>query len=491
MTMDARPDPRDPLVRAELTRRALLGRSARGLGGLALSSLLGRDLFARAAADASGGLPGLPHFAPRAKRVIYLFMSGAPSHMDLFDEKPLLREREGEELPPSVRGGQRITGMTSTQTSFPVVGPAYGFRDYGACAMRMSELLPGIGGIADEIALIRSMHTEPINHDPAVTFLLSGNQQPGRPVMGSWVAYGLGSESRDLPEYVVMLSGSGGQPLLTRYWHNGFLPSRFQGVQFRGEGDPVLFLEDPDGMPREVRRAVLDGVRELNALREEAVGDPDIAARIASYEMAWRMQSSVPELTDLSSEPAEVLELYGADPSKPSFANNCLLARRLAERGVRFIQLYHRDWDHHANLPAELKKQCEACDRPSAALVSDLKRLGLLEDTLVIWGGEFGRTAYSQGPITGHGETKSFGRDHHPRCFSMWLAGGGVRRGLVVGATDDYGYNITEHPIHVHDLQATVLACLGVDHTRLTFRHQGRDFRLTDVAGRVLGEILA
>jgi hypothetical protein len=469
----------DPL---SLSRRAFLARSGLGLGGAALAGLLGRD-----ALGAQSTSPQVLHFAPKAKRVIYLFMSGGPSHMDLFDNKPLLKQRQGEELPASVRNGQRITGMSSGQSSFPMVGAAYGFQRYGACGMEMSELLPHIGSIADEITLIRSMHTEPINHDPAVTFLLSGNQQPGRPVMGSWVAYGLGSENKDLPEYVVMLSGAGGQPLLTRYWHNGFLPGRFQGVQFRGEGDPVLYVKDPPGMTRATRRRLLDGIVELDRLREDVVGDPEIATRVSAYEMAWRMQTSVPELSDLSTEPKEVLELYGAEPGKPSFANNCLLARRLAERGVRFIQLYHRDWDHHGNLPADLKRQCEACDRPSAALVKDLKRLGLLEDTLVIWGGEFGRTTYSQGPIT----ATSFGRDHHPRCWSMWLAGGGIRRGFQIGATDDFGYNLVADPVHVHDFQATVLRCLGIDHERLTYRFQGRDYRLTDVAGKVVEPILA
>jgi hypothetical protein len=458
-----------------ITRRTFLGRSTRGLGSLALAGLLrGDERVARAV-------------APRAKRVIYLFMSGAPSHIDLFDPKPLLNEREGEELPESVRQGQRITGMTSGQSSLPLVGARRGFRRYGECGMELSELLPEIGGVADDICLIRSMFTEPINHDPAVTFLLTGNQQPGRPVMGSWASYGLGSENEDLPAYVVLLSGSGGQPLLTRYWHNGFLPGRHQGVQFRGFGDPVLYVGDPPGMRPETRRQLLDGVRELNELELEAVGDPEIATRIAAYEMAWRMQTSVPELSDLTQEPAEVLELYGAEPGVPSFANNCLLARRLAERGVRFVQLYHRDWDHHSNLPSEIERQAGLCDRASAALVRDLKRLGLLDETLVIWGGEFGRTAYSQGAIT---ET-SFGRDHHPRCFSLWMAGGGIRGGTVLGATDEFGYNVTERPVHVHDFQATVLRCLGVDHEQLTYRFQGRDFRLTDVAGEVVTEILA
>ncbi len=472
--------------RRELSRRAFLSASGLGLGSLALSNLLAKNASAAPLALGSG-LPGLPHFPPTAKRVIYLFMSGGPSHIDLFDAKPVLHQRQGEELPASIRGDQRITGMTSGQSSFPVVGATAGFKKYGECQMELSELIPNIGSIADEITLLRAMHSDPINHDPAVTFLLTGNQQPGRPVMGSWVAYGLGSENKDLPEYVVMLSGSGGQPLLTRYWHNGFLPGRYQGVQFRGAGDPVLYVNDPEGISRDTRRRLLDGIEELDRIEEEASGDPDIATRIEAYEMAWKMQTSVPELTDLSKEPKEVLELYGAEPGKPSFANNCLLARRLAERGVRFIQLYHRDWDHHGSLPDELRKQCGNCDKPSAALVKDLKRLGLLDDTLVIWGGEFGRTAYSQGPIT----PTSFGRDHHPRCWSMWMAGGGIKRGFSIGSTDDFAYNVVDGGVHANDFQATVLHCLGIDHERLTYRFQGRDFRLTDVAGRVVKEILA
>ncbi len=463
-----------------LSRRAFLSRTSRGLGGLALASLFsdGR-LFASST--------GAPHFAPRAKRVIYLFMSGAPSHIDLFDPKPILARRQGEDLPGSVRMGQRLTGMSSGQASFPLVGAAAGFRTYGRCGMEMSELLPHVGSVADRIALVRSMHTEPINHDPAVTYLLTGNQQPGRPVMGSWVAYGLGAENRDLPEYVVLLSGGGGQPLLTRYWHNGFLPSRYQGVQFRAAGDPVLFLSNPPGVDGDGRRTVIDGVNELNAARLGAVGDPEIETRISAYELAYRMQTSVPDLMDVSREPEEIRAMYGADPGKPSFANNCLLARRLSEAGVRFVQLYHRDWDHHADLPAEIRRQCLACDQASAALIRDLEQRGLLDETLVIWGGEFGRTAYSQGPIT----KTSFGRDHHPRCFSIFMAGGGIRGGQVLGATDDFGYNVVADPVHVNDFQATVLHCLGVDHEKLTFRHQGRDYRLTDVAGKVVQRLLA
>jgi Protein of unknown function (DUF1501) len=496
-----------PQSRLDLTRRAFLTNGGMGLGSIALWSLLQGDARAatksRSAASSRDGdrdgasgpfsgyeshaTPPAPHFAPKAKRVIYLFMSGAPSHIDLFDPKPLLKQRQGDELPGSVRNGQRITGMTSGQSSFPVVGAAYGFKRYGQLGVEMSEMLPHIGEIADDITLIRSMYTEPINHDPAVTYLLTGNQQPGRPTLGAWVAYGLGSENKNLPEFIVLLSGAGGQPLLTRYWHNGFLPGRYQGVQFRGSGDPVLYVNNPPGVDANERKSMLDDLKELDTLEHDAVGDPAIETRIHAYELAYRMQSSVPELMDIAKEPKEVLEMYGAEPGKPSFANNCLLARRLIERGVRYVQLYHRDWDHHSDLPVELKKQCTNCDRSSAALIKDLKRLGMLDDTLVIWGGEFGRTAYSQGPITAN----AFGRDHHPRCFSLWMAGGGIKRGFVIGKTDDFGYNIVESPIHVHDFQATILHCLGVDHEKLTYRFQGRDFRLTDVEGKVVREILA
>lgn len=473
----------------EMTRRTLLGKSARGLGAMALASLLNGGLQA-ATPDAdltAHGALGMLHFAPKAKRVIYLFMSGAPSHIDLYDAKPKLKELSGEELPDSVRMGQRITGMTSGQSKLLMVGPAYPFKKYGQCGTEITEVMPHIGSIADDICLVRSLHTDPINHDPAVTYLLTGNQQPGRPTIGSWAAYGLGSVNKNLPEYVVLLSGGGGQPLLARYWGNGFLPSQYQGVQFRSTGDPVLYVSNPAGIDPATRRQLLDGVQQLNRMQLEAVGDPEIATRIDAYEMAYRMQTSVPELMDISQEPQKVLDSYGATPGKSSFANNCLLARRLAERDVRFVQLYHRDWDHHGNLPSELKRQCGECDQASAALVKDLKQRGLLDETLVIWGGEFGRTAYSQGAIT----PTSFGRDHHPRCFSIWMAGGGIKPGMTFGKTDDFGYNVVEDGVHAHDFQATVLHLLGVDHKRLTFRSQGRDFRLTDVAGNVVQKILA
>ncbi len=472
------------------TRRAFLRRSTTGLGALALGAMLNKNLFAATATAPSlatkGALQTL-HFAPKAKRVIYLFMSGAPSHIDLFDPKPKLKELTGTELPKSIRGEQRITGMTSGQKQLLVVGSPFEFKKYGKCATEMSELLPNIGSVADEITLIRSMFTDPINHDPAVTFLATGNQQPGRPTMGSWLTYGLGSDNENLPGFVVLLSGGGGQPLQARYWGNGFLPGNYQGVPFRGQGDPVLYVSNPKGISQKSRRQLLDSMQELNRIQLGALGDPEIATQIENYELAYRMQTSVPELMDISKESKDVLDMYGAEPGKASFANNCLLARRLAERGVRFIQLCHRDWDHHGNLPNEIKRQAKLCDQPSAALIKDLKQRGLLDDTLVIWGGEFGRTTYSQGEI----KKDSFGRDHHPRCFSLWMAGGGIKRGFTIGKTDDFGYNLLEDPVHVHDFHATMLHCLGIDHKRLTYRFEGRDYRLTDVAGNVVEKILA
>ncbi len=469
-----------------INRRTFLRHSTSCLGGLALASLLHAGDTVTDPLTSHGILNKL-HHAPKAKRVIYLFQSGAPSHLDLFDPKPVLTERTGQELPDSIRKGQRITGMTSGQDKLLLVGPSHKFVRCGKAGTEISEMLPFTGQIMDELCLVRSMYTEPINHDPAVTFLLSGHQQPGRPTIGAWVAYGLGSVNKNLPEYVVLLSGAGGQPLQTRYWGNGFLPGKFQGVQFRSAGDPVLYVQNPPGMDPQTRREILDGVQALNRMQLDAVGDPEIATRINAYEMAFKMQTSVPELMDLSQEPSKILEMYGAEPGKASYANNCLLARRLVERGVRYIQLYHRDWDHHGNLPNEIKRQCQTTDRASAALVRDLKQRGLLEDTLVIWGGEFGRTAYSQGKIN----PGNFGRDHHPRCFSLWMAGGGVKAGLCHGQTDDFGYNLVDGGIHVHDFQATILHLLGVDHTKLVFRHQGRDYRLTDISGRVAEELLA
>src|ERR1044071_5664237 len=482
-----------PDIAKSLTCRAFLTRSTTGLGALALGTLLRRDLLGAAPEpavtahpQAAGTLKTL-HTPPRAKRVIYLFQSGAPSHLDLFDPKPRLTKMTGEELPPSVRMGQRITGMTAGQKALLCVGPAFPFKRYGANGVELSELIPNIGGIVDDIALVRSMFTEPINHDPAVTFFGTGHQQPGRPTMGAWLSYGLGSPNQNLPAYVVLVSGGGGQPRQARYWGNGFLPGNHQGVQFRGSGDPVLYVNNPPGIDASNRRKLLDAVQQLNQIQLGAIGDPEIATRIEAYEMAYRMQTSVPDLMDIAKEPKEILEMYGAEPGKPSFANNCLLARRLAERDVRFIQLVHRDWDHHGDLPNAIRSQCKQTDQASAALVQDLKQRGLLDDTLVIWGGEFGRTTYSQGDIT----KTSFGRDHHPRCYSLWCAGGGIKPGQVIGKTDDFAYNVLEDPVHVHDFHATMLHCLGIDHTKLTYRFEGRDYRLTDVSGAVLKQLLA
>ena len=475
-------------------RRAFLTRSTTSLGLAALATML-KGTVAGQAADAASASDGLTtrgalqtlHFAPRAKRVIYLFMSGAPSHIDLFDPKPKLVDLTGSELPATIRMGQRITGMTSGQKQLLVVGSPFKFERHGRSGVELSELLPHTGKIVDDIALIRSMTTDPINHDPAVTFFGTGNQQPGRPTMGAWLAYGLGTENANLPAYVVLVSGGGGQPLQARYWGNGFLPGNYQGVQFRGQGDPVLYVGDPKGFSQQSRRQWLDSVQAMNRLSLGRLGDPEIATQIENYELAFRMQTSVPELMDISKEPKEVLEMYGAEPGKASYANNCLLARRLAERGVRFIQLCHRDWDHHGDLPNQIRRQTKLTDQPSAALVMDLKQRGLLDDTLVIWGGEFGRTTYSQGDIS----KTSFGRDHHPRCYSLWMAGGGIKPGLVLGATDDFGYNVVESPVHVHDFHATMLHCLGIEHTKFTYRFEGRDYRLTDISGQLVKELLA
>ncbi|MBM4073443.1 MAG: DUF1501 domain-containing protein [Planctomycetes bacterium] len=475
-----------------LTRRHFLGQAGTGVGLAALAALLREQATAdepRPAA-AAGGLPGLPHFAPKAKRVIYICQSGGPSQLEMFDYKPRLRDLHGSELPSSIRMGQRLTGMTSGQSRFPVIASRFGFRRHGKTGTWLSELLPHTGRIVDDICIVRSLHTEAINHDPAITFMQTGAQQPGRPSFGSWVAYGLGAEARDLPAFVVMIShGSGrdsNQGLLDRLWGSGFLPSSYQGVKLRSQGDPVLFLSDPPGLDRDLRRQMLDRLARLNQLQLDRAGDPEIAARIAQYELAFRMQTAVPELTDLSREPASTFELYGPESRRPgSFAANCLLARRLLERGVRFVQLYHRGWDHHGALPENIPYQCADIDQAQAGLIVDLKRRGMLEDTLVVWAGEFGRTVYGQG-----GLNANYGRDHHGRCFTVWLAGAGVRPGLTYGATDDFSYNIVENPVHVHDLQATVLHLLGVDHTRLTFRFQGRDYRLTDVHGQVVRDIL-
>ncbi len=470
----------------DLTRRQLFSRTSGGLGIAALANLLTNDL---GAASGQPGLPELPHFAPKAKRVIYLFQSGGPSQMDLFDPKPALRERQGTELPDSVRGGQRLTGMTAAQTSFPVAASKFSFTRHPETGQEFGELIPHIASIADRIAVVRSMHTEQINHDPAITFLQTGHQLAGRPSLGSWLSYGLGSETTSLPAFVVMVSlGSSGQPLYSRLWGSGFLPTRYQAVKFRAGREPVLYLNDPEGFSREDRRHYLDGLSALNRVRMDEYGDPEIENRIAQYEMAYRMQASVPELTDLASEPDHVFEMYGEDSRKPgTYASNCLLARRLVERGVRCVQLFHRGWDHHAALPNRLAEMCSETDQASAALVKDLEQRGMLDDTLVVWGGEFGRTVYCQGKLT----TETYGRDHHPRCFSIWLAGGGIQGGVTHGATDDYSYNIAESPVSVHDLHATLLHLMGVDHKKLTFKYQGRHFRLTDVHGEIMKEILA
>ncbi len=475
-----------PLLEHQLlTRRHWLSQSA--LGVAALSTLLAENDL-----HAEGGLPGLPHFKPRARRVIYLFQSGAPSQLDLFDYKPGLRERRGTELPDSIRRGQRLTGMTSRQESFPIAPSKYRFARHGQSGTWLSELLPHTARVVDDLCVIRSMYTEAINHDPAVTFFQTGSQLAGRPSIGAWLSYGLGSMNRDLPAFVALVSvGSGNpndQPLYDRLWGSGFLPTRYQGVKFRSVGEPVLFLSNPPGQDHAVRRRMLDDLAQLNQMKLEESGDPEIATRLAQYELAYRMQSSVPALLDLSREPQRVVDRYGPDARKPgTFAFNCLLARRLAERGVRFVQLFHRGWDQHTNLPRQIVGQCRDTDQPSAALIEDLKQRGLLDDTLVVWGGEFGRTVYCQGKLT----ADDYGRDHHPRCFSIWLAGGGIQGGLVHGSTDDFSYNLVENGVHVHDLHATILHCLGIDHKRLTYKFQGRHYRLTDVHGEVVKPILA
>jgi len=488
-------DPIQYAARLAMTRRHFFSRTSTGIGAAALASLFSQERGLAASSDrdpATGALAGLPHFAPKAKRVIYLHQSGAPSQMDLFDYKPQLAKLHGKELPDSVRNGQRITGMTSGQSSFPVARSIFDFQQHGKSGTWLSELLPHHGKIVDDIAIIKSVNTDAINHDPAITFIQTGSQQPGRPSMGSWVSYGLGSENKNLPSFVVLISQSSAlnidQPLFSRLWGSGFLPSNYQGVNFRSGGDPVLYLSDPPGVSKETRRRMLDAVAKINGSAAQAYGDPEIETRISQYEMAYRMQTSVPELMDLSKEPASVIDMYGPDARKPgTYAANCLLARRLAERGVRFIQLYKRGWDQHNDLPRDIRLQCASVDQPSAALVQDLKQRGLLEDTLVLWGGEFGRTVYCQGKLT----DTNYGRDHHPRCFAVWMAGGGIKPGVSLGETDDYCYNIVSDPVHVHDLQATILNRLGIDHKRLSYKFQGRHFRLTDVAGELVEKVMA
>jgi hypothetical protein len=468
-----------------MLRRDVLNRFGLGLGAMALGQLWQQDM----ARGAMGGVLPAVHHPAKARRVIFLFQSGAPSQLDLLDDKPLLKAKHGTQLPPEVRGQQRLTGMSGNQSSLPLVGSPFAFAQHGESGTWLSELLPHTARIADELCIIRSMHTEAINHGPGVTYLQTGGQLPGRPSMGAWLDYGLGSENQDLPAFVVMITkDKAGQPLGAGLWGSGFLPSRHQGVQFRSGKDPVLYLSNPQGLSAEARKQQLDALQRLHEMQLAKSPDPQIETRIAQYELAYRMQASIPEATDLSSESKETFELYGEDARNPgTYAANCLLARRLAERGVRFIQLYHQGWDHHGGLPGALPAQCRETDRASAALVRDLRQRGLLDETLVIWGGEFGRTNYCQGKL----QPDNFGRDHHPRCFSIWMAGGGIQPGKSYGATDDYGYNVVENPVHIHDLQATILHLLGIDHERLTFKYQGRQFRLTDVHGHVVREIFA
>ncbi len=471
-----------------LGRRSFLSLGIAGLGSAALASLLQAEQSTGAAAF--GSLPGLPHHKPTAKRVIFLCQSGAPSQMDLFDHKPELTARHGEEMPESVRMGQRLTTMTSDQSSKPLYRSPFAFAQHGKCGAWVSELLPHTAQHVDELCFIKSMHTEAINHDPAMTFLQTGIEQPGRASMGSWVTYGLGSLNQNLPAFIVLTSGGqpGDQPLYGRLWGSGFLPPAHQGVRLALSEGGILYLKNPEGVSRTMRRRMLDSLAKLNgqALKEQA--DPEIAARIAQYELAFAMQAEVPRLLDTKEETEATLTSYGEDVRKPgTYAANCLLARRMAERGVRFIQLYHRDWDHHKGLSTKLKQRCQETDQPTAALLADLKQRGLLEDTLVIWAGEFGRTCFSQGEP----DDATFGRDHHPRCFTIWMAGGGVKQGLTFGQTDEFSYNVASDPVHVHDLQATILHLLGINHLKLTYRSQGRDFRLTDIAGEVVKQVVA
>ncbi len=491
-------DPRHEHILRE-TRRYFFGRCAAGLGSAALGSLLIPNLLAgegdgrdRSSADDPLGTMKAFHHPPKAKRVIWLFMADAPSQLDLFDYKPNLAEQYDKDLPDSIRKGQRITTMTSGQSRLPVAPSVFSFAQYGENGTWLSELLPNIASLADDIAVVKTLNTEAINHDPAITYIQTGSQIPGRPCMGSWVSYGIGSPNSDLPAFVVLhsrlASGSQPQALFSRLWGSGFLPTRHQGVALRSSGDPVLYLSNPPGVDAQARRQTLDALARLNEEHYQGVGDPEISARIAQYEMAFRMQTSVPELIDISNEPQSVLDMYGPEAKEPgTYAYNCLLARRLAERGVRFTQVFLRGWDHHGNLPPQIRQLAKACDQPTAALIKDLKQRGMLDDTLIVWGGEFGRTVYSQGTLT----KDNYGRDHHPRNFTMWLAGGGIKPGITYGQTDDYSYNIVENPVHIHDMNATILHCMGIDHERLTYRFQGRDFRLTDVHGNVVHDILA
>jgi uncharacterized protein (DUF1501 family) len=480
-----------PLPSLGLSRRHFLNRFGMGLGGIALAHLLGagRTSAAEGAAASHGGILTRLHFPPKAKRVIYLFMAGGPSQLETFDYKPLLNQRNGENLPESVRMGQRLTGMSGNQATLPLAGSLFKFQQQGKNGVWVSELLPHTAKIVDDLCIVRSMYTEAINHDPAITFMQTGSELSGRPSIGAWLNYGLGTDNENLPAFVVLITpGKVDQPLYSRLWGSGFLPSGFQGVQFRSGKEPVLYLANPPGISSDGRRMMLERLRELTQIQKDQLAEPGLDAHIQQYEMAFRLQTSVPEVVDTSKEPESVFELYGPDSKKPgTFAANCLLARRLAERGVKFIQLYHQGWDQHGNLPKGISVQCKETDQASAALITDLKQRGLLEDTLVIWGGEFGRTNYSQGKLT----SDDYGRDHHPRCFTSWMAGGGVKPGLVYGETCEFGYNVVKDPVHVHDFHATLLRLLGIDHEQLTFNYQGRAFRLTDVSGRVVQDILA
>ncbi len=479
-------------IKQQLDRRTFLTKTSLGLGALALGSLIkSNSLFGNnpssPEADISSG--SFPNYVPKAKRVVYLFQSGGPSQLDMFDYKPVLSKYQGLDLPASVRKGQRLTGMSASQAKLPVASSVFDFKQYGESKAWVSELMPFTAGVVDELCFIKSMYTEAINHDPATTFFQTGNQIAGRPSMGAWVSYGLGSENKNLPAFVVLVSkNAGGQPLLSRLWGNGFLPSKHQGVQFRSGKDPVLFLNNPEGYEGADRREMLDYLKKLNNLQYDTYGDPEINTRISQYEMAFRMQTSVPDVMDLSKEPDSIFEMYGPDSRDPgTYAANCLLARKLLEKDVRFVQLYHQGWDQHSNLPNDLKTQCKNTDQASAALIIDLKQRGLLDDTLVVWGGEFGRTVYSQGKLS----ADNYGRDHHPRCFTMWMAGAGVKPGITYGETDDFGYNIVKGKVHVHDFQATMLHLLGINHEKLIYKYQGRRFRLTDVEGKLVKDILS
>jgi hypothetical protein len=474
----------------QMSRRTFLGRTSAGIGSMALAALLNPASAAGLLTNDENRPSGNPHFAPKAKRIIYLFQSGAPSQLETFDYKPKLETMWGQNLPESVRNGQRLTGMSAGQSNFPLAASTFKFAQYGKSRMWVSELLPRTARVVDELCFVRSMHTEAINHDPAVTFFQTGSQQAGRPSFGSWISYGLGSENQNMPAFVVLLSKgrNGDQPLYAKLWSNGFVPSVHQGVVFRSGPDPVYYLNNPPGIDKSNRRLMLDYLTKLHRHQAQHVLDPEINNRMAQYEMAYRMQTSVPETLDIKKEPDYIFDLYGQDARKPgTFAANCLLARKLAEKDVRFIQLYHQGWDQHGNLPKDIKIQTDSVDQASSALILDLKQRGLLDDTLVVWGGEFGRTNYSQGKLT----KENYGRDHHPRCFTIWMAGAGIKKGLIYGETDEFGYNIIKDPVHVHDFQATVMHLMGIDHEKLTFKHQGRRYRLTDVAGKVVKPLLA